>query len=160
MFACVTGHRPSKLGGYHNFNFDSLVKFAEDHITQLTKEHNITHWYIGMALGWDMACAQACVNLSIPYVACVPFAGYTDNWRSADEQLWMRLCRQAKSVIFTSDPGFTVTKLMIRNRYMVNRSKLVLALHDGSDGGTGKCVKHAHSVGKTVINVWSNYVKV
>lgn len=160
MFMFVTGHRPDKLGGWESFNFDRLTQFAEKHIRELTDKHSVDSWFIGMALGWDMACAQACANLGIPYFATIPMIDQPKMWRSADTEKWTELCRRSRRVIIVSDPGYDSTKMMIRNRYMVNRSQMGLSLWDGSKGGTGNCVAHAKSLGKEVINVWGDYVKI
>lgn len=159
MFMFVTGHRPDKLGGWGSFSHDRLTQFAEHHIQELTVKNSVDCWFIGMALGWDMACAQACANLGIPYFATIPMIDQPKMWRSADTEKWTELCRKSRRTIIVSEPGYDSFKMMVRNRYMVNRSQMGLALWDGSSGGTGNCVAYAKSCGKEVINVWSDYVR-
>ena len=63
MIVAGTGHRPNKLGGYNNESFLKLVNIAEDALKQM----EVTEVISGMALGWDMALAQAAINLNIPF---------------------------------------------------------------------------------------------
>jgi uncharacterized phage-like protein YoqJ len=50
--------------------------------------------------------------------------------------------------------------MQIRNEWMVDNAHIVLALWDGSSGGTGNCIKYANrkSVNKPIINLWSSWV--
>jgi len=76
MILSGTGHRPDKLGGYSDSAFDNLVKIAEDYLKESKPDKVIS----GMALGWDQALAEACVNLNIPFIAAVPFKGQESKW--------------------------------------------------------------------------------
>jgi uncharacterized phage-like protein YoqJ len=41
-------------------------------------------------------------------------------------------------------------KMMLRNKYMVNNCDVLLALWNGTPGGTQKCVAYAESVNRTI----------
>jgi len=47
--------------------------------------------------------------------------------------------------------------MQTRNIWMVDNCDLVLALWDGSDGGTGNCIKYANKIGKPIVNLWDKY---
>ena len=71
MIVAATGHRPDKLGGYGEEVFEKLVQLA---MGFLEAHHSkITYGISGMALGWDMAYAEALCIKEIPWTAAVPF---------------------------------------------------------------------------------------
>lgn len=148
-----TGHRPNKLGGYGQEVFDKLVGVAEAYL----KENPCTGVISGMALGWDMALAQAAINTSTPFAAAVPFIGQETKWPSASQEQYKRIISEAKKVIYTSEPGYSPYKMQVRNVWMVDRCDVLLAMWDGSDGGTGNCVKYANSVGKQITNLYNRF---
>lgn len=153
MILCGTGHRPNKLGGYGQDVFDRLVALAERHLLELIPELVIS----GMALGWDQALAQAAVNLKIPFHAYIPFAGQEGRWPKQSQQLFYQLRVAADKRIHTSDGGYAPYKMQMRNRRMVDASSLVLALWDGSSGGTANCVAYASKTGTEILNIWDEW---
>ena len=57
------------------------------------------------------------------------------------------MLKRAKSVVFVSEPPYSAEKMQIRNRYMVDwlgdSTGLLIAVWDGSPGGTANCVNYA-----------------
>ena len=60
-------------------------------------------------------------------------------------------------VVFVSEPGYAAWKMQVRNKWMVDNSDLVLALWNGTDGGTANCVRYAEKVGKPITNLWERW---
>lgn len=52
-----------------------------------------------------------------------------------------------------SEGGFATYKMMVRNRYMVNKSDIVIAVICKETGGTAQCVKYAKEHNKVVIEI-------
>lgn len=87
--------------------------------------------------------------------AAIPFGRQADHWSAADQRRRMTLldqCDLETVVQHTYTPGC----MNRRNRYMVDRSSLLIAVYDGiPQGGTlntlsyamGKGVRHRHSPG-------------
>lgn len=148
----VTGHRPNKLGGYNNF--DKLVWFAECELKLIFPAGVIT----GMALGWDQAIAQAALNLNIPFLAAVPFQGQESIWPEQSKKFYRELLSKAASVEIISEGFYSSDKMQIRNKWMVDNSMKLLALWNGSSGGTANCVAYAKSKHKPIINCWDNWL--
>lgn len=145
-----TGHRPDKLGGYSPAVTDRLIALGERALRDL----GVTEAIVGMALGWDMAVAQAAINLQIPFVAAVPFEGQESRWPDASQLRFRELLAQAARVVIVSSGGYSPRKMHTRNEWMVDNSQRLVALHDGSSGGTGSCVKYARSRRVEVCNMW------
>lgn len=154
MILSVTGHRPDKLGGYHPKAFEELVRIAKVSLDHLLPEHVIT----GMAMGWDMAIAKACIEKNIPFTAAVPFKGQESRWQPNDQQRYKYFLARAASIEITSPGNYAPYKMEVRNRWMVDNSDTVLAMYNGDkEGGTANCVNYAIKRQKTLYNAWRLY---
>ena len=150
MIVSGTGHRPTKLGGYNNKSFLILVGIAENWI----KENKPTKVISGMAQGWDQALAQAAINCGIPFIAAVPFKGQEGVWNLKGQNYFNKLLNQAESVTYVCGEGYAPHKMQIRNKWMVDNSDMVLAMWDGTNGGTFNCVNYAQSQDKDIVNLY------
>jgi uncharacterized phage-like protein YoqJ len=146
----ATGHRPDKLGGYSEEVFAKLTSLAEDIIVLARPKTVIS----GMALGWDQAVAQAAVNKGVPFIAAVPFVGQEKKWPVESQERYRRLLNLALAERVVCTGGYAAEKMQTRNEWMVNQSTSVIALWDGSDGGTKNCVTYAQSQRRMVWNFW------
>lgn len=153
MILCGTGHRPDKLGGYGEEATQKLIAFARHILAELCPDTVIT----GMALGWDTALAEAAHDLNIPFHAYIPFIGQEGRWPRESQARYAALLYHAEKSVYCSPEGYAVWKMQKRNEDMVRDSEIVLALWDGSRGGTSNCVGYANKVGKKVMNVWDEY---
>lgn len=153
MIICGTGHRPDKLGGYDVDSKEKLLTFAHSSIKKLRPDRIIT----GMALGWDMALAYAADAEKIPFTAAIPFKGQEKMWPEGSQKFYHWLLEKADEVIYVCEEGYAVWKMQKRNEWMVDNCDTVLALWDGSAGGTGNCIVYANKVGKPIINLWDRY---
>jgi len=150
---CVTGHRPDKLGGYDRSVQVALERLAYTHLKEIAPTGVVT----GMALGWDQAVAAACMDLGIPFLAAVPFHGQEGNWPSRSQELYRLYLSYASKIVYVCEGGYAAHKMQTRNEWMVDHTSAVLALHDGTAGGTGNCVVYARSKGKPIKNLWRYY---
>lgn len=150
-----TGHRLDKLGGYSDKVQLRLAQLA----CAVFKLYEPRLVITGMAIGWDMALALACGELNIPFVAAVPFKGQEARWPEKTVDLYNRLLGKASEVVYVCEPGYEAWKMQERNEYMVDRADLILALWNGSSGGTANCIQYAQKVHKPVLNVWRSWEK-
>lgn len=157
MIFSATGHRPNKLFNSYpeTRNYQLLVNFAEHIIKQYASE--IDSFGCGMALGWDMACAEACIRLNIPFVACIPFKNQSSNWPKRTQEYYDNLLKYAFMEICVSEGSYSPLKIQVRNEFMVNNSGKIIALWDGTKGGTCNCINYAKSKKVEVINCWQEY---
>lgn len=153
MIIAGTGHRPNKLGGYSTEARDKLVNIAKQYL----QNNSVTLVISGMALGWDTALAIASIQLNIPLHCYIPFKGQELKWKSNSIKLYNAILDKADEVKYICDEGFSPHKMQIRNEAMVNDCDILLALHDGTTGGTYNCIKYAEKVNKPIINLYNNY---
>lgn len=148
----ATGHRPDKLGGYGAATDERCVRLANDYLSQMIVERVIS----GMALGWDLAWAEAALGLGIPVRAAVPFPGQEAQWPNEEINRYHAILDRCEDVTYVSG-GFQPGAYQRRNEWMVDNSDGVVALWDGSSGGTSNCVRYAQRRDKLMVNLWSKY---
>lgn len=148
-----TGHRPEKLGGYGWNVYSKLFSFAKGVLFNLGDIQLIT----GMAMGWDMALADAAIVLKIPFIAAVPFDGQEAKWSPLFQTHYRRLLKHATRVEVVCEGSYSAWKLQERNEWMIDNCTQALALWNGSKGGTFNCIEYAKKVGVPVDNVWSQW---
>lgn len=153
MIQAATGHRPDKLGGYGDEVAKSLFFLAVKHLEETKPDKIIS----GMALGWDMAWARAGIYLKIPVIAAVPFLGQDKMWPQASKDKYHKTLDKCSDILYICDQGYAPWKMQIRNEYMVDHCDLLVALWDGSKGGTGNCIQYAKKKEVPIINLWNKY---
>jgi uncharacterized phage-like protein YoqJ len=160
VIICGTGHRPDKLGGYTDEVFLGLVSLARSYICDVrtkTDEGKDIRIISGGALGWDQALAEAAWREGVPYTLALPFPGFEDRWPDKSKKYLAGLMFRSQRTHFVCESGYAGWKMQERNKWMVDNSDAVLALWNGSPGGTSNCVKYAEKVKKPVINLWETY---
>lgn len=147
-----TGHRPEKLGGYTAAVAERLFDLARAVLVREAPTKVIS----GMALGWDTALALAALDLGIPLLAAVPFAGQERKWPVPSQEIYRAIIARAE-VVVVCEGGYAPWKLQKRNEWMVDNADALIALWDGSSGGTANCVAYAAPRGIRMVNVWSTW---
>ena len=158
----VTGHRPQKCGGFTEAARCLLKQIAIDWLLALNPRGAVS----GMALGWDTAIVEACLDLGLPYVACIPFRGQESQWPSLSRLAYHEYLRKAAKVIVCSPGAYSPHKMQIRNERMIDSAlqcgpgpanSILLAMWDGTSGGTQNCLLYARTRIET-INAWSHFL--
>jgi uncharacterized phage-like protein YoqJ len=159
MIVAVTSHRPDKLGTDHYSGYASenpLRAWVKDrlrtHLRQLRPLYGIT----GMALGGDQDFAEVCIELKIPFIAAVPFIGQERQWPTQSRERYRELLAQAYAVEIVCAGGYERWKMLARNQWMVDHCNVLLAVFDGSAGGTASTVLYANSVQREVLRIDPN----
>lgn len=153
MIVAATGHRPQKLGGFSTAIDRRLVNLAAAYLERVRP----TRVIVGMALGWDQAVAEAALALGIPFTAAVPFEAQDLRWPECSRRRYRILrARAAETVVL--ETSFTGRAMQKRNEWMVDRCECLVALWDGSFGGTFDCLQYASRVGRPSENLWPKWV--
>lgn len=155
MIIACTGHRPDKLPnketGYilPNPTYIKVCKEIEKHLLQLKPEKVIS----GMALGADQYFAFVATKLNIPFIAAIPFEGQESAWPFQSQYLYKVLLKYACEKVIVSPGGYSAYKMQIRNEWMVDKCDILLAIWDGSSGGTANCINYAKLKNKSIIYI-------
>lgn len=152
----ATGHRPNKLGlwnclGWRPRAVQFLRDFAFQQLNAVHQQHNLREVISGMAVGWDTAIALAALRLEIPLIAAIPFPNQPLKWPPANVEEWAWIKSQATEVITIAD-SYSLAAMQARNEYMVNRADIMLALWNGTPGGTANCLRYARRKDKPIID--------
>ncbi len=104
----------------------------------------------GMALGVDQHFVLACKQLNLPYIAAVPFVGQESRWPTEAQQHYRELLRGAEEIVHVCGPGYVYWKMQARNEWVVDTCSQLIAVWDGSSGGTANTVLYAHKVARPI----------
>jgi uncharacterized phage-like protein YoqJ len=148
MIVSFCGHRPNKIGGYKLPN-PMYVDICRD-IDWLLRELNPDKVITGMALGVDQWAAYIAYKLKIPFIAAIPFEGQELAWPGQSQRTYNILRKLADKEVIVSEGGYSAEKMQTRNKWMVDHCNTLIAIFDGSKGGTGNCVNYAQSINKNI----------
>lgn len=156
MKICVTGHRPNKLYGY-NLNHPSYIALKNT-FKKLLHDNNCTEAITGMALGVDTIFAIAVLELkdegyNIKLHCAIPCKNHSCKWLKESVELYNSILERADIVKLVSEEEYKPYLMQKRNEYMVDLAEKVIAVWDGTNGGTGNCVKYAQKKNKEIIRV-------
>lgn len=157
---CFTGHRPQALGGYDpdspvNRHVRGLLRAS----LEILHGQGFRSFVSGMAQGVDQWAAQEVLDLkscdaSVRLIAAVPFEGQDALWPAPARKAYADLVEKADEVHLVAPGPYAPWKMMVRNEWMVDRSRVVLAVWDGRDhGGTASCVSYAMRKGARVLRL-------
>jgi uncharacterized phage-like protein YoqJ len=151
MIVSFTGHRPDKLGGYKlpNPTYIKVCQQIESTLKEL-QPHTVIS---GMALGVDQWAAFIAHKLKIPFIAAVPFKNQECKWPIDSQIAYAKLIKVATTVAIISPGEYSAAKMQTRNEWMVDNCDKLIAVWDGSAGGTGNCVNYAKGKNREIIYI-------
>lgn len=155
MILGITGHRPHKLGGYNDAtNRSAALKAKMKTIFIMGKPSCVVS---GMALGIDQWAAEVALDLGIKVMALIPCQSQDCKWPLPSQkkyaELLERIIKAGGSVEYVSKESYTPQCMHDRNQKIVDYSDKILAIWDGTWGGTGSCVRLAQKAKKPVIKI-------
>lgn len=179
MIVSFTGHRPNKLGTGYSITNERVVSYSnmlKEVLRPLIQNEGACHFISGGAIGIDQIAFWTVHSLKKEFVGitnelAIPFIKQHTAWKNAELVGWYHKMKEhADKVIYVDELGlqdsryfsgnspyslgeYSAKKMQIRNEYMVDHSDVVVAVHDGSSGGTGNCVRYAESQDKRIIRL-------
>ena len=170
MKLCITGYRPVKLPskyGYdiHNKAWEDLKRAFLDVSLFLYGKDRALSIYTGMALGVDQAFAEEAFYLrsllpSVSCIAAIPCHNQESKWPVPSREQYHKILEQCDKAIYVTQGRFTPDCMELRNRWMVDRSDIVVAVYDGKRGGTKNCIDYARKNNKPVIAIHPEHLQI
>lgn len=177
MVICATGHRSDKLGCGKGDDWSSKSPKLQPVRKQIEKKlRSILDFEIiggqktfelisGMALGVDQLFFSvghqlreeyAAKGIKVVLTAAVPCIEQDGIWKDDCKISYAAMLKAADKKVLVSDKKFVEDKgcMQRRNEFMVDNADMVLAYHDGSEGGTKNCVDYAKSQGAVIVNAF------
>ena len=157
MICCVTGHRPKGFPFPYdtdNVYYNTYLDILGDAVEELMYE-GYTHFISGMADGVDLDFASIIVSISdrfegIVLESALPYPLRTPIRPTESDGVRHALVNKSQKITVVS-PQYFRGCMQKRNRYMVDRSDLVLAVWNGEErGGTWDTISYARKKGKPI----------
>ncbi len=146
---CFTGHRPGKLPWREDETDPRCLTLKRRLAGEVLAAYDsgIRHFICGMAQGSDLYFCESVLALKevrheITLEAAIPCESQANRWPARDKARYQRLlarCDYETMVQHHYDRGC----MQRRNRYMVDRSGLLIAVYDGQPGGTMQTIAYA-----------------
>lgn len=179
MVICATGHRSDKLGCGKGDDWSSKSPKLQPVRQKIeAKLRNILDFQIlagetkfelisGMALGVDqlffsvgnqLRKEYAEQGVAIVLTTAVPCIEQDGIWKDDCKISYAAMLKAADKKVRISNKKYQDDKgcMQRRNRFMVDNADMVLAYHDGSEGGTKNCVDYAKSIGAVIENAFED----
>lgn len=164
MKIAITGHRPNKLGNDYDLISPLIQRIKEEIMLQLypyvSKSAGVSNGLTlitGMALGIDTLFAKIAIENNIPFIAAIPCGGHMNKWPQKSQDIYMNITRNDLCTVnYVSREAYTNFCMQHRNEWMVDNCDLLIAVWDGTPGGTANCVKYAQEKGKEIVRINPN----
>lgn len=155
-----TGYRPQKLSFGDDLTHPDAVRLRAAIKTEYRKliQRGFNQFLTGGATGCDLMAAEVILELREEYPRkvkmthwlCMPCFDHTAKWKDEDKERLEKI--KEKSIAFyVSDRPYFNGCMQVRNRYMVDTSRVLLAVHDGQKGGTLNTLEYARRKNRKVI---------
>lgn len=169
MKIAITGHRPNKLDNDYDLN-SSLIQKIKYKIysvlidKKVLSDHKLMYCgdgkdalITGMALGIDTLFAKIAVNNGIPFIAAIPDQSQSNRWSKKSKLVYYDLLKKASKIVNVSgEILFKMEHLQQRNEWMVDNCDLLIAVWDGTPGGTANCVEYAKEKNREIVYIDPN----
>jgi uncharacterized phage-like protein YoqJ len=155
MKIAITGHRPSKLRNDYDLKSDYVLRIKRE-IVNILSENDLDKMILisGMALGIDQLFTEIAIENNIPFKAYIPCLGQASVWTEKTREKWKNMLEQAEEVVNTSGKiNYEPHMMQMRNERMVNDCDMIIAVWDGTSGGTKNCIDYAVKKNKRIIYI-------
>lgn len=149
---CFTGHRPEKL----SMPEDNIKAALEFHI-QAAIEDGYQTFISGMARGVDLWAAESVLHLRtkglpIRLICASPYEGFEVRWNTEWQKMYRRVLACADLVKFICRK-YSPNCFQLRNQWMVDHSGRIIAVYNGTYGGTRSTLEYAVGQGISIIQI-------
>ena len=168
-----TGHRPNKIGGYNAKTpmRVAVTKAINNALARAVAKYSETHEVVvisGGALGVDTDAAREAHRMGLRFMIAAPCRNQDIKWPAESKLTYKKMCGFADAdlartlasdgetiedgVVYVYNGEYTTAKVMQdRNIWMVDHADSVVAIWDGTSGGTGNCVGYARNKQKPMV---------
>lgn len=149
---CFSGHRPEKL----TRDVQAIQADLEQQIRRAVAD-GLDGFITGMARGVDIWAAQIVLRLrsegmALRLICACPYEGFEAHWRRDWQRQYRQILEAADCVQYIS-PHYHRGCFQIRNRWMVDHAARVIAVYNGTPGGTKNTIDYAERVGVCVQHI-------
>lgn len=164
----ITGHRPNKLLGGYNMESQKnqeLYDSIRETVLFYLKEKGKLEIICGGALGIDTLFGLVGLDLKDEYpndivlTMAIPFYGFPLRWKPVDIACYDFLLSNADKVHFIEESyNYSARFYQQRNMYMTDRCDTLLAVWNGTAGGTKNCIDYAKSQDVDIVYICKEFL--
>lgn len=149
---CFTGHRPEKLGLP-----EGKIKAALKKEIRTAALEGYTVFISGMARGVDLWAAELVLELResgepLRLICALPFPDFGARWERDWRDRHRRVLERA-DLVRAVCPKYSRDCFQLRNQWMVDHAARVIAVYNGTGGGTRNTLNYALAHGGPVIKI-------
>ena len=161
LSVAITGYRPMKLPFGFDLNHPDAIRLRAMLKAEYERliDNGFKHFLTGGALGCDMMAAEVILELKeeyrkkkirIGHWLCLPCYDHDAKWNDADRERLAQI-KQKSTTIYTSETPYYNGCMQVRNKYMVDTSRVLLGVYDGQKGGTHNTIEYAKKKNRKII---------
>jgi uncharacterized phage-like protein YoqJ len=149
---CFTGHRPEKLQ-----RSDEEIRIDLEKEIREAIRVGLNVFITGMARGIDLEAAEIVLQLRsegypVRLICASPYPGFEKSWSGTWKERYGCIVAKADLVRYIC-PQYSKWCFQIRNEWLVNHSSRVIAVFNGSPGGTKNTIEYALKQGVPVVRI-------
>ncbi len=160
---CFTGQHPQSLPFDLNEDdecFVRLIALLRGSIRDLIENRGVTRFISGMTNGVDLYTAQIVLeekktHEGVTLTCTVPCEEQVRFWKPPQKALYKLILRQCDEILLLQNEN-DIDYADKRNRCIVDKSDIVLAVWDGGKGPTAGITRYAKERGKEIIIINPN----
>ena len=153
---CFTGSRPKNYPWGRDKECEAKIEEKLKIAVQEAVERGYRHFISGMAVGIDLLAAKIVLQLrgdmpkmEITLEAAIPFLFQSKRWKEETKREYEIILSQCDKVHYIAD-AFSLEAYKKRDKYMVDKSSLLIAVEGKPNGGTARTIAYARELGRTI----------
>jgi len=155
---CLTGNRPSSLPWQYNESCELCAEFKSriKNFFKLLINKGYTKFISGLAMGFDIIATEVLLELKndgckVFIEGAVPCLNQTKGWKKDYIDRYKVILNALDKVTFTSNYAYFEGCYIIRNKYMVDNSSLVVGCQLKKSSGTKSTLDYALKQNKDIV---------
>ena len=153
---CFTGPRPKNYPWGRDKECEAKIEEKLKIAVQEAVERGYRHFISGMSAGIDLLAAKIVLQLrgdmpkmEITLEAAIPFHFQSKRWKEETKREYEIILSQCDKVHYIAD-AFSLEAYKKRDKYMVDKSSLLIAVEGKPNGGTARTIAYARELGRTI----------
>ena len=153
---CFTGPRPKNYPWGRDKECEAKIEEKLKIAVQEAVERGYRHFISGMSAGIDLLAAKIVLQLredmsemGIVLEAAIPFPSQFKRWKEETKREYEIILSQCDKVHYIAD-AFSLEAYKKRDKYMVDKSSLLIAVEGKPNGGTARTIAYARELSRTI----------